>query len=100
MIADGWRKSQEKEAFGRYKPIKIELKVPENRTKYNEMNEQVKSVDSFVGNRFQLIANKAFGESRRQLEFIGASSFGEVTHQESIKSHQFPTNMTFTFGDI
>ncbi|MBW0467917.1 hypothetical protein O181_007632 [Austropuccinia psidii MF-1] len=100
MIADGWRKSQDKEAFGRYKPIKIDLKVPQNRVKYNEMNEEVKSIDLFVGNRFQLIANKAFEESHRQLKSIGASSFGEMTHQESIKSHQFSSNMTFTFGDF
>ncbi|MBW0592842.1 hypothetical protein O181_132557 [Austropuccinia psidii MF-1] len=100
MIADGWRKSQEKEAFGRYKPIKIDLKVPENRVKYNEMNEEVKSIYLFVGNRFQLIANKAFEESHRQLKSIGASSFGEMRHQESIKSHQFSSNMTFAFGDF
>ncbi|MBW0567660.1 hypothetical protein O181_107375 [Austropuccinia psidii MF-1] len=100
MIADGWRKSQDKEAFGRYKPRKIDLKVPQNRVIYNEMNEEVKSIDLFVGNRFQLIANKAFEESHRQLKYIGASSFGEMTHQEPIKSHQFSSNMTFTFEDF
>ncbi|MBW0568323.1 hypothetical protein O181_108038 [Austropuccinia psidii MF-1] len=87
MIAYGWRKFQEKEAFGRSKPIKIDLKVPENRVKYNEMNEEVKSVDLFVGKRFQLISKKAFEESHRQLESIGASSSGEMIHQESIKSN-------------
>ncbi|MBW0571967.1 hypothetical protein O181_111682 [Austropuccinia psidii MF-1] len=98
MIRYGWRKSQDKEAFGRYKPIKIDLNVPENRLKYNKMHEEVKSIDLFVGNRFQLTANKAFEESYRKLESIGARSFGEMTHQESIKYHQLSTNMTFSFG--
>ncbi|MBW0460873.1 hypothetical protein O181_000588 [Austropuccinia psidii MF-1] len=96
MIADGWRKSQGKEAFGKYKPIKFDLKVPKNRVKYNEMNEDMKSIDLFVCKRFQLIANKAFEESHRKLESIGASGFGEMMCQESIKSHQFATNMTFS----
>ncbi|MBW0559844.1 hypothetical protein O181_099559 [Austropuccinia psidii MF-1] len=100
MIADGWRKSQDKEASGRYKPVEIDLKVPDHRVKYNEMNEELKSIDLFVGNKFQLIANKAFEESHRQLESIGASSFGEMTHQEFIKPHQFSTNMTFAFGEF
>ncbi|MBW0575122.1 hypothetical protein O181_114837 [Austropuccinia psidii MF-1] len=100
MIADGLRKSQNKNAFGRYNPIKIDLKVTENRVKYNEMNEEVKSIDLFVGNRFRLIANKDFKESNRKLESIGASSFGAITHQGSINSHQFSSNMTFTFGDF
>ncbi|MBW0467336.1 hypothetical protein O181_007051 [Austropuccinia psidii MF-1] len=100
MIADAWTKFQDKGAFGRYKPIEIDIKVPENRVKYNEINEEVKSIDLFVGNRFQLVANNAFEESHRKLESIGASSFGEMIHQESIKSHQFSTNMTFTFGEF
>ncbi|MBW0554191.1 hypothetical protein O181_093906 [Austropuccinia psidii MF-1] len=100
MIGDGWRKSQDKEEFGIYKPIKIDWKVPEDRIKYNEMKEEVNYIDSFVGSRVQLIANKDFEESHRQLESTKSSFFGEMTHQESIKTQQFSANMTFSFCDF
>ncbi|MBW0472461.1 hypothetical protein O181_012176 [Austropuccinia psidii MF-1] len=100
MIGDGWRKSQDKEAFGRYKPIKTYLTLPEDRIRYEELNYKVKSTNSFVGNRFQLIFNKCFEESHQQLKSIGASSFGELTHQESIEIYQFISNLSFTFGDF
>ncbi|MBW0561270.1 hypothetical protein O181_100985 [Austropuccinia psidii MF-1] len=38
MIADGWRKSEDKEVFRRYKPNQNDFKVPEDIIKYNKMN--------------------------------------------------------------
>ncbi|MBW0556015.1 hypothetical protein O181_095730 [Austropuccinia psidii MF-1] len=89
-----------KRGISRSKPRMIYLNATEYRIKHNEMNEEVNSIALFVGNSVQLIAKKALNKSHRKLESIGASSFEEMIHQESIKSHQFETNMTFTFGDF